>query len=244
MSNTRESGYEVNVANLDVIIESVLGFGPDYNPAKAVLMMSALKGTSDKCKQANSGVASAVSSYKSAVDDREAAFDNLRMLLTRVHNALKASDLTPENIITAKEFVRRAQGKRVSAKTKGEVNGNGSEKRQVSASQMGFDNQIKNASQLVDFLSTKPYKPNESALQVETLAAFLEDLRKKNLAVTAAYSALFDARTLRNDLMFREGTGLVSLARDVKAYVRSLYGPGSPQFKKISGIKFRGIRSN
>lgn len=238
MTKTSETGFEVNVANLDVIIESVLGIGKDYNPAKAVLAASSLKNASTNCKQANNEVMTAISAYKSAVDDREAGFKELKNRITRVGNSMLVSNLTPGNIATAKEMIRKFQGRRA-AKTNDLVKTDVTGQKQISVSQMGFDNRLKNSAQFVNFLSSLGFKPNEPELQTESLMAFIEDLNKKNAAVIAAKSAMTNARIRRNELMYKEGTGLVYIAKDVKSYIKSLFGPRSPQYKKIAGIQFR-----
>jgi hypothetical protein len=240
MGNPKETGYEMNVVNFDVIIQSALGYGAKFNPAKAALALSSLQDKSGKCKEANSAVQASLSDYKSAVDEREAAFDKFRLLLTRVSNAMKVADISPENIETAKEFIRKIHGKRANGKNgNGAAAGNEPATKQISVSQMGYDNQIKNAAQLISFLSTKSYGPNEPELRTDSLLAVLADLKKKNEAVIAASSALFKARVLRNELMFKDGTGLVPIAQEAKLYVKSLFGPSSEQFRRISGLKFR-----
>ena len=104
---------------------------------------------------------------------------------------------------------------------------------------MSFDSRIDNFDKLIKLLtSVTLYAPNEADLKVAALTAVLSDLKAKNLAVTNAEVPLNNARISRNDILYKANTGLVDTALDVKTYIKSVYGATSPQYKKISKIKF------
>ena len=104
---------------------------------------------------------------------------------------------------------------------------------------MSFDSRIDNFDKLIKLLtSVTLYAPNEADLKVTALTAVLNDLKAKNLAVTNAEVPLNNARISRNDILYKTNTGLVDTALDVKTYIKSVYGATSPQYKKISKIKF------
>jgi hypothetical protein len=46
-----------------------------------------------------------------------------------------------------------------------------------------------------------------------------------------------NAKIIRNKQLYSNTTGLVETGYLIKAYVKSIYGPLSPQYKLISGIK-------
>jgi hypothetical protein len=105
---------------------------------------------------------------------------------------------------------------------------------------MSFDSRIDNFDKFVKLLtSVTLYAPNEAELKVTALTATLNDLKAKNLAVTNAEVALNNARIVRNDIMYKDNTGLVDIALDVKTYIKSVFGATSPQYKKISKLRFR-----
>jgi hypothetical protein len=45
-----------------------------------------------------------------------------------------------------------------------------------------------------------------------------------------------------NRILYSEGTGLYTVAQNVKKYVKSLYGATSPEYTTLSAIKFTIIR--
>jgi len=104
---------------------------------------------------------------------------------------------------------------------------------------MSFDKRLDNFDKLIRFLTSVPqYLPNEADLKLATLTTHYNLLKTKNSAVLALEPALTNARVLRNKLLYNEITGLVDVAMNVKTYIKSVYGASSPQFKKISAIKF------
>ena len=48
-----------------------------------------------------------------------------------------------------------------------------------------------------------------------------------------------NARISRNSVLYAENTGLVEIALEVKKYVKAIFGATSPQYKQVSGIKFK-----
>ena len=61
----------------------------------------------------------------------------------------------------------------------------------------------------------------------------------KNNTVTIAYAQVSTSRIQRNKTLYDPNTGLVATAAEVKSYVKSLFGPHSPEYAQISGIFFK-----
>jgi hypothetical protein len=243
MASTSETGHPINVANFDVIIAEVMSFGSTYNPSKAGLKIQALTALSTASKTAVNAVSTAEPAFKLARGARDAAFKPLSPLVTRAINGLKATDTTAQVDETAQTLVRKLQGRRATPKKREEQKkvaaDAGKEVIEISSSQMSFDSRIDNFDKFVKLLtSVTLYTPNESELKVTALTAVLNDLKAKNAAVVVAEVSLNNARITRNDTLFKANTGLVDIALDVKTYITSVFGASSPQYKKISKIKF------
>lgn len=243
MTKTNESGHEKNLANLDVEISTAQGIGEKFLPSNPLLMIDSMLNLRSNCSNAMNAVREAFADFKTAVTARAEAFSKLSKLVTRVSNTLIASGVSSGIIESAKPLFRKLQGRRAKAKmTEDEKQAaidSGKAVREASASQMSFDNQIGNFSQLIDFLSRQNYAPNEKDLQIESLKAFLTELKQKNAAVVEATTALYNARAKRDELMYKEDTGMVSIAMDFKAYIKGAFGPSSAHFRKVSGLEFR-----
>jgi hypothetical protein len=66
----------------------------------------------------------------------------------------------------------------------------------------------------------------------------LANLKQLNTNDINTSTTLSNARIARNELLYAQGTGLVLVARDVKNYIRVIYGVKSPQYKQVSKLKF------
>jgi hypothetical protein len=66
-------------------------------------------------------------------------------------------------------------------------------------------------------------------------------MKNTNTAAVNAYTPLSNARIDRNKILYDDVTGLVKVAGDVKAYVKSVFGGTSPQYKQVSKLKFAKV---
>lgn len=244
MGKNTETGHAKNVSNFGALLSYCNGYGDGFNPANSVITLNALSLMHNDSQRVVGAVNVALSAFNNAVAARETAFKPFSKLVTRVINALKASGATAVNVRQAKSIVRKLQGGRASAKLTEEekktLADQGKELTEISASQLSFDNRLENFDKFIDFLSTIPaYNPNEEELKVSTLSALLEDLRAKNKAVIDATAPLSNARIARNNTLYKESSGLVDAALNVKSYVKSVFGAKSPQYRQISGIVFK-----
>ena len=247
MASTSETGHAKNVANFDELISFVTGYRESYNPSKATIKLDALKALSDHAKTSINAVSSMEPAYKSAVAAREVVFIPLSKLTTRIMNSIRATDTTVQVDENARTLVRKIQGVRATAKKtedeKKALAEKGKEVVEISTSQMSYDSRLDNFFKLIQLLSSVPeYNPNETELKIEHLNTILDDLKAKNAAVVESYIPLSNARIRRNDLLYKENTGLYDVALDVKNYIKSVFGATSPQYKQVSKIKFTAPR--
>jgi len=107
---------------------------------------------------------------------------------------------------------------------------------------MGYDNRVENLYKLLMLLNSIPqYNPNEEELKISTLTALYEDLKAKNTAVVETTTPLSNSRIARNDVMYKPLSGLVDIAFDSKVYIKSVFGPSSPQYKQVSKLEFKSL---
>ena len=246
MAQISETGHAMNVANFDDLISFVKGYGETYNPSREALKLQSLVTLSKSGKDAINALNASLPAYTKAVAAREAAFEPLSKLVTKVMNSLKAidtSDHIDENALT---FARKIQGKRATAKrTEEEIQADkaaGKELMEKSASQMGYDSRLDNFDKLIKLLSSvEQYAPNEADLKVVSLSALYEDLKIRNSEVIATTTPLSNARISRDKVLYKNGSGLVDTAMDTKTYIKSVFGASSPEFKQVSKLKFKKI---
>lgn len=243
MAKTSETGYAKNVSNFESLLTSITAFGSSYNPSKDSIKRPALELLLTSAKDAYSEVNTLLSVYSITVDTRETAFEPLSKLITRVNNALKASDSTMQIDESAQTIIRKLQGRRAVAKLTDEekkaLAEAGQEVNQISASQMSYDNRLDNLDKLIALLTTViQYNPNEEDLKVETLKTLYNDLKLKNSDVVSVYVQLDNARNIRNEILFKPLSGMLDIVYDVKKYIKSAFGATSPQYKQVSKLQF------
>ena len=247
MSNNSETGHAVNVANFNDLISFVNGYGSAYNPSNPAIMLPAMQTLSVNAEAALVGVNAALPAYNAAVAAREVVFAPLSKRVTRVMNFLKSSGVTPQVYDQVNTVARKVKGARASAIIKPDAPADGAEPaptpKQISASQMSYDNRTENFGKMIQLLAAIPeYNPNEADLTVAALTTLHDDMKTKNNAVITAEVPLSNARIARNNVLYAENTGLYDIALKVKMYISSVFGITSPQYKQIKNLKFKNIR--
>ncbi|ESU22904.1 hypothetical protein FEDK69T_18090 [Flavobacterium enshiense DK69] len=242
MSSTNETGHAKNIANFQSLIQFVVGYGAAYNPSKNTLKIPQLNTIATNSNTKLADVITKNTAFNNAVNDRINSFNGLKTLSTRLVNALETTNASKEKIKDAKGFNRKMHGKRVSA-IQTPTDPNAPAPKTISASQLSFDQQIQHFAGLVAILQSEvSFTPNEVELKLTALTAKQVDLVAKNNAVATAYTAISNSRIARDKTLYDDGTGLVETALEVKKYVKSLFGPSSPEFAQVQGIEFRKIK--
>lgn len=246
MAKNSETGHAKNVANFESLISVITGFGAVYNPSRQSIVIAALSSLLQNAKNALSLVNSTSGRNSIAIAARTDGFKPLSSLATRILNALSSSGSTKQINDTARSLVRKIQGKRATPKLtdeqKAALKTEGIEKKEISSSQMSFDNRLENLDKLIQLLSEVPqYAPNETDLQVSTLTNYYNNLKETNTAVLATENQISNARLSRNEILYKPDSGLVDTAAAAKMYVKSLFGATSPQYKQVSGLAFKSI---
>lgn len=256
MSTSFETGHGKNVANFEDLISFCVGYGTSYNPSQLAIKVTALQTVLTSAQTSLSNVSTKNTAFKNATNARELAFEPVKKLSTRIKNAFDACGAKKQSVDDVAFYVRKLRGgKAPRHKASAElgareaeienpselpVTESGNETQKHSTSQQSYDSLIEHISNLINALSAEPlYAPNETDLKVTALQTLLADLKAKNTAVINTYTAYSNARIDRNKILYTDNTGLVDLALEVKKYVKSVFGASSPQYKQVSGIKFK-----
>lgn len=234
MASTNETGHAKNVANFLELLGFCIGYGPDYNPTKAALKLPTLQTLHISAAKSIEALDFANTALDNATNDREIAFAPLKKLVTRIVNALSATDAMPQTVDDANKASFKIQGRRASAKvapTPAKDGQPAKESTSISTSQQSFDNQVANFAKLIQTLSAEPlYVPNETDLQVASLNVLHTDLKNKNADVVTATTAASNALIERNKILYDKTTGLCATALAVKKYVKSVFDATNPKF--------------
>ena len=239
MASTSETGHAKNVANFQDLIEFVTGYGATYDPSKSNLQLPQLIAQHAAADISLAKVITKNTEFNTKVNLRVIAFSDVRVLATRLMAALQATDASAETIADAKTFNNKIQGKGAST-LHTPLDPNAPPPETISVSQQSYDQIIQHFSGLKSVLESEPsYAPNEVELQISTLDTKIDDLTQKNTEVAKAYTTISNSRIARDKILYTDGNSIYETAKDVKAYVKALFGATSPQYAQVKGIQIK-----
>lgn len=239
-----ETGHAKNVANFEDLINFVTSYGGTYNPTKNALKLPQLNTLLTQAKADLAAVTIKNTAFNNAVNSRMAAFDPIKTLSTKLINALSATDATSQLIKDARTIVRKIHGSRAKPVVASQ-DPNTPAPTTISVSQLSYDQLIEHFNKLIELLKTEPsYAPNENELKIAALTVTLTGLKTSNTNVSTSYVMVSNSRIARDKTLYKESTGLVDIALQVKAYVMAVYGSSSAEYKQVKHINFRTILRN
>ena len=246
MASTSEVGNAKNVFNFGDLISILTGYSAPkpYDPSKAAIKLPALIIKKTDADDVMLKVDQKSAPFITESDKRKLIFSVVPTLATKVYQAVVASDAPREFLPNVRQITRKLQGRRAKAKKAVDPNTPPAEVPvNISVSQKSFDNQIALMGTLIELLDAQTgYNPNEPELKVTGLKALHLQMKNTNTAVVDAHTAVTNARIARDKVLYDSETGMLRLVADVKAYVKSLFGVKSIQFKQISALKFKRPR--
>lgn len=240
-SSISETGHPINVANFQTLITFCTGYGATYNPVIDVIKIPQLQAKYDLAKQKLNEAEAKKALLNTAINERITAFDGLEILCTKVTNAFAVSGATAGDIKDLQTINKKIQSP---AKKKTASSKDGTEAKSISTSQQSYNSKINFFINFIQYLEAKSiYKPNEDELKTEALQTKLTNMQAANLSFDNALFNYNQQLNSRNDEMYNPTTGLVQVSKDVKKYVRSLFGASSLQFKQLNSIEFKVIKN-
>ena len=243
MSSNQETGHAKNVANFFILQSFVQGYGTPYNPSKQVLKHPNLLLIHTAAKQAVKNVVDAVAPYDTVVNTRADEFQNVPEYATQLINALQSSDASERTIEDGKAFLRKIRGQR--AEKKKEPKPGEPAPVTHSASQTSYDQTIQHMEGIAALLKNETsYNPNETELRIQAVEDKIARLNTTNDDVASQEQAISNARLDRDNILYNNPDALVTVAKGVKTYVKSVFKANSPEYKQISGISFKMYKTD
>ena len=236
MASQSEVGHAKNVANLQKLTEQVITF-INYNPPvdnlKVVNKQTLYTTSSTKLSE----VEDKRHANKNAITLRQSAFENLKPTCTKIINHLEILGLHEGTIDQAKSLNRTIQGGK--KKTTLPPDENEEPNNTISTSRQSYTQMTDNFGILLQLLATIPtYSPNEDDLKLTNLTTYQASLVSATQAVDQTEAELNLKLIERDNILYADGTGLYTIAQNVKNYVKSLYGATSPEYANVSSIEF------
>lgn len=241
MASVSEVGHAKNIANLQDLISFCQGYGAVYNPTKSSLTIASLQTLYQTSLTSLNTAKTQKTSFDNATNERRNAFVPLKPLATKIVNAFAVSGVDTLAVANAKTVNKKLQG---SSKKPATVATETPTTTGISTSQQSYDRLIDHFANLIEVLQQNTlYNPNENDLKVTALQAKLTELQTKNSNLINAYTQYSNAMIQRNQILYNPLAGLVQTTKEVKQYVKSIFGANSPQYKQVGGLEFKVIKS-
>lgn len=238
-----ETGHAKNVANFQSLISFCSALGAVYNPSKESLKIPQLQSLLQSAQDKINSTITQKTSFDNATNSRRNAFADLKPLSTKITNAFAVSGAEQLGINNLKSMNKKLQGttsKKAPATAEDSQPDTG---KTISTSQQSYDKMVEHFSSIIEILIQNPaYNPNENDLKVTSLQDKLSDMQTKNSELIDAYTQYSNAMLERNQTLYNPLSGLVQTSKEIKQYVKSIFGASSPQFKQINGIEFKVIK--
>jgi hypothetical protein len=243
MPSTSEKGHAKNVDNLSKLIEVCKGFGAKYNPSKTAIKIANLSAKHATNKQELQDIKDTAQAETNARNNRAIGFKDRNKFSTRILAAIKSSDATPETITNAISINKKIQGERITKDKKVKPAADGTAEgasNTNSTSQLSYTNIVDHYRKYSTMLTSiaDVYAPNEVELQIDSINTYIKNLETFNNTVDTAETAASNALIARDKGFYDTKTGIPDTAQDVKDYVKSVYGAGSPEHKLVTKITF------
>lgn len=245
-----ETGHVKNAANLLKYNQFLATLGTAYNPSNTAITLSALTTAQTSATAKINAVATALTNWNNAQNDRKSEFDTLASFSTQLLGALKAvgaAKQTTDDFAFLVGKMRGDDGTKLTKADAGKIatSNNNSNPEETTASkstsQQSFDQKIEHFNKMILLLQSEAsYAPNEVQFQVTTLNAKLVTLNTINDNANNAKSLLTSSRIDRNLFFYDTNNGILELVKKSKDYIKSIFGASSQQYK--TALTFKLVR--
>lgn len=231
MASNSETGHAVNIANFKTMIDYCVSFGAKYQPSNPDLVLATITPQWSGANEAHTTLSTALITAKTPIAERKTLFEPLDKLVTRTLGVYKSTKADKQLKSNAKTIGDRIRG---AVKVKKEDNPN-----DVSVSHQSYVQKQDALQQLINlYKSDGNYAPNEAELKVGELQKLSDKMKGLNDNIGSILAPVKNALIKRDELLYKDDTGMVDVAMNVKEYVKGVYGATAGETKMVRGLKF------
>lgn len=228
-----ERGHAKNAYNFRSLIAFCQSQGTVYNPSNNRLTIPQLQVLEQSAFDKIQKVQEQREVFNRQTNNRRKAFEDIKPFATKILNAFAASGVDKTILEEAKGINKKIQG----VVLRGILGTNSNE---LCASQQSYDRKIEHLGALISLLENNPvYHPNEEELKLSALQSKLKYLQTHNTNLAHSYALYSEALHERNHLLYNPQNGLLQTVKEVKQYVKSVYGANSSQYHQIGQLQFK-----
>lgn len=236
MSPYSETSHAINISNCKLLIDTVTAFGQVYNPTPDPIKIANITASYTSCNNLHNAFLLGYLNAKQPINEREILFQPLSKLVTRTLGILSSSGASKQVYRDAKSFADKIRGHSLNPRT---LPDGSPDPNHISNSHLSYVMRADTFAQLVLlYKSETKYNPNETELQTASLQTYSDSLFTANEGLSEIIAPVNQSRIDRNHALYDHITGLIDIAYACKAYVKALFGSGSPEYISVLAIKF------
>jgi hypothetical protein len=240
-----ERGHVINVLNFEDLEFYCNGFGSTYNPPKLTITLTALAAK----RTASVAIIDTLNSLKLklaiTIKESEIAMITLSKLAKRINNTTASSGISSkikEEISSICQKMQYIVITPLHPHLKKEKLSENELIENYIFSQIRLESRLENFSKLIQLLTVEEkYNPEENDLTLAALTAFLDNMKTESNSAVNAVMLASDAINERNEILYNRETGLIKVAKDVKKYIKKIFGAKSIQYKLVRKLKFKNV---
>lgn len=241
MSSNSETGHAKNLDNAKLFMDIVLTYGVSYNPSNANLLLLNLNIRWTAGVNAQQALTALAQAADHPVNERQDVYKEAGRMVRRSFYYYESTPASRAAIEDARGLKVRFTGSNV--RIPKDANGVPLPG-YISNSHQSFSQKAETFRQLRDlYAADTNYAPNEVDLQIASITTMADTLHDLNNNMGTIVAPIIAAKTQRDFELYEPINGLVDRILAAKKYVRALYGPSSPQYNSVKGIKFTKPRS-
>lgn len=237
MPATTERSIAQHINNFKIVIDNCSMFGAQYNPSNPLLTIPSMNSSWSNTITLHETYTGLLMASKHHVNARQALFRSAILIVTRSYNYYLSTTASDAAKRDAKSIADRLRGHGVKIP---KLPDGTKDPNHISNSHQGFSSRTEAMRELAAFYAADPnYAPNEPQLQASALLALADQMQATNNQLSQVIAPVTAARIDRDHALNHKNTGLYTLVKAVKKYVKAVFGPSSPEYRSISGIDFR-----
>lgn len=248
MATISDMSHVMNLGNFESLIALCISSGEKYNPSTLNLTVNSLQITEIEANKILKQVKVARINFNHDDDERRLHFTEFKELIKKVINLFLMNGTSEMAIATVVEIQKRIIAIKENSIKKNEIPaGNiGASPiltNKIMLGQVGYISLLNNFKNLLELLKQENnYKTNDPVLKKEQLQATLISLVELQANAINSEIILNDLKITRSNYFYAPETGMVTIALNVKKYIKATFGSSSNQFKLVNQLKFINIK--
>ncbi len=235
MSHNLHTGHGMNIRNFKQAIALSENFGQRYAPCNDQLSIPSMLDQLRLLIRVNEIYTIAIQQSKQLIAERDSIFKQLNKKITKLCGFAASLHEQTNFKKEVKELGDKIRGFRPRR-----LNGQQDDKSNDWNPALSYQQRTENFKKLIDLLSASPqYTPNEKSFRISYLYAEWQKMQQLNHAISEKMLTVHKARFERNRVLYDTETGVVSLMKACRNYIKALFGPGSKEYRQFSELKFR-----